>query len=226
MRLLAFFTFPIALVFAQSGPGFEVATVKPHDPQSPITIASGYSPLRFYATGTVRDLLRLAYGVQDAQISGGPNWVNSERFDIEGRPGQPSNPDQLKTMLQSLLAGRFHLELRHESRELPVYELVVAKSGPKLPAAVDGSTGITTGATRINGQFPLGDLARYLSQNLGRMVLDRTGLEGAFQIKLEWKPDEESVFTAIQEQLGLRLESTKAAVDVLMIDHAERPSEN
>jgi uncharacterized protein (TIGR03435 family) len=129
-------------------------------------------------------------------------------------------------MLQNLLADRFHLALHHETRELPVYELVAAKSGPKLPAAVGDSTGMTTGATRISGQFPLADLSRYLSQNLGRTVLDRTALEGAFQIKLEWKADEESIFTAIQEQLGLRLEATRGAVDVLVIDHVEKPSEN
>ncbi len=216
-RLLIFFTLPVVLGFGQVGPAFEVATVKPHDPQNPITIASGYSPLRFYATGTVRDLLRLAYGVQDAQISGGPSWINSERFDIEGRPGQSSKPDELKAMLQSLLADRFHLALLHETRELPVYELVAAKNGPKLPAAVDDSTRMSTAATRIDGVFPLVDLARFLSQNLGRTVLDRT---------LEWKADEESIFTAIQEQLGLRLESTKAGVDVLVVDRVERPSGN
>jgi uncharacterized protein (TIGR03435 family) len=85
---------------------------------------------------------------------------------------------------------------------------------------------MATGATRISGQFSVADLARYLSQNLGRTVLDRTGLVGAFQFKLEWNPEAESIFTAIQEQIGLRLESTRGSVDVLVIDRAERPMEN
>jgi len=127
-------------------------------------------------------------------------------------------------MLQTLLADRFKLAVRHEARELPVYALVVAKNGPKLRAAEGGS--MSSGPSMLRGQVPLSELAHYLSPSLGRTVLDRTGLAGTFEIKLEWMPDEESLFTAIQEQLGLRLESTKAAVDVLVIDRAEKPSEN
>jgi uncharacterized protein (TIGR03435 family) len=225
-RLLSALVALLSVSFGQTGPAFEVATIKPHDLQSPITIASGYSPLRFTATGTLRDLLRMAYGIQDSQISGGPGWLQSDRFDIEARPQQLANADQHRVMLRTLLADRFKLALHHESRELSVYALAAARSGSKLGAAPQDATSITTGAARISGRFPLSDLARYLSQTLGRTVVDQTGLAGVFEIKLEWMPDEESLFTAIQEQLGLRLEPAKEAVDVLVIDHVEKPSGN
>lgn len=231
-RLLAAFFAPILLGFGQTPPArpeFEFATIKPADPQNPALSGSGFSAAKFTARGTLRDFVRLAYGVQDSQILGGPSWFNSSTFDIDGRPEQPLPPDrghdQMLAMLQALLADRFQLVVRHETRELSVYALVITKKGPKLLAA-DGTRGMTTGPGRISGHWRPADLARYFSQTLGRTVLDQTGLTGFFDIKLEWMPEDDSVFTVIQEQLGLRLESTKAPVEVLVIDHAEKPSAN
>lgn len=102
------------------GQSFEVATVKLHDPQSPVTLANGYSPGRLTATGSLRDLMRLAYGVQDTQIAGGAGWTGSERFEIEGRAGSAAGFEQMRSMLQLLLADRFRLATHREARELGI----------------------------------------------------------------------------------------------------------
>jgi uncharacterized protein (TIGR03435 family) len=215
-------------------------------------------------------LITYAYQVRDFQISGGPDWVRSERFDIEAK-----EPDELReelqklppeqrwekdySLVQSMLADRFKLKVRQETRELPIYALVVAKSGPKLEAAAPG-----VGIESHTRHFLMGKdhltadgsdmayLAWALAQQLGRTVLDQTGLKGNFKLALHWTPDPgqpdlsrgpadatlaadtppasdssgPSIFTALEEQLGLKLESTKGPVDVLVIDHIERPSEN
>jgi uncharacterized protein (TIGR03435 family) len=131
-------------------------------------------------------------------------------------------------MLQTLLAERFKLAMHSETRELPVYALVVGKSGPKIQEVTEGIGTMTTGRGRLNCRLPIAAFARYLSPTLGRTVLDRTGLTGAFEIKLEWAPDDESsgpsIFAAVQEQLGLKLESAKGPVEILVIEHAEKPA--
>ncbi len=137
-------------------------------------------------------------------------------------------------MLQTLLAERFKLTIHRETKEIPIYALVAAKNGPRLQEAKDkdkiGSMSIGRGMLR--GQTTLADLARYLSSSADRPVMDRTGLTAGFEINLQWSPDTSpeasgpSLFTAVQEQLGLKLESSKGPVELLVIDHAERPSGN
>ena len=280
---------------------FEVASIKRDKPSGPrimFRIMNSPHDGRFYATGpNVKMLLQLAYHVQDSQIVGGPSWINSDRFDIQAK-GDSSLDDQLKNlsqdqaehvkehMLQELLADRFKLTLHHETRQLPVYALVVAKNGPKLEEAKDdasappgapgapGGPGPRRGVRMTMGggeqQLSFQDsalpfLAELLSHTLGRTVLDRTGLTGRYNFNLHWVPDMgmsrmggpgpggpgpvgaagpggneppatgapppadssgPSIFTALQEQLGLKLQSEKGPVDVLVIDHVEEPSEN
>ena len=238
-------------------------------------------PDGFSATcATVRSLIQEAYGgVEDNQISGAPNWANSEQYDIEAKMDR-SVADQLQKhseeqqkverdlMLQALLADRFRLSLHRASKELPVYALVIAKNGPKLRQAKPGETyanGLKTaggrtvgphmmlmqlGGGQIAGQgVPLESLVKQLSGQLGRTVLDKTGLKGNYDFNLQWTPDASrtpmlkgaeggrletaappdsgpSIFTAIQEQLGLKLESQKGPVEILVIDHVEKPSGN
>jgi uncharacterized protein (TIGR03435 family) len=262
-------------------PSFEVASIKPNKPDSSgqLRVGIGFEPGRFIATAvTLKQLIALAYNVRDMQVAGGPSWIDSERYDIDAKEEdadvgalQKLPPDQRKEQLrlrvQSLLAERFKLKLRHESKEFPVYDMVIAKSGPKLQESKLGDTGIKgpdgrpaggaqmmrTGPGELTGQgLPMESLARLLSQQLGREVLDHTGLKGNYDFTLKWTPEQSpsamaigpeggkpatdsapppdssgpSIFTAIQEQLGLKLESSKGPVDYLVIDHVERPSEN
>jgi uncharacterized protein (TIGR03435 family) len=220
----------ILLALAQTVPQFEVATIKITDPASPLGNATNFTKTRFQATGSVQDLLRVAYGVQDFQISGGPKWLYADRFDIEAKPEHPSGQGEIKLMLRTLLADRFKLALHRETREMPVYALVLDKKGPKLRAVTDGVGSMSAGRGRITGRLTMADLAHYLAPVLGRTVLDRTGLTGGFEFKMEWATDDDpagpSIFTAVREQLGLRLESTRGPVEVLAIEGAEKPSGN
>jgi uncharacterized protein (TIGR03435 family) len=200
----------------------------------------------------LRDLIQFAYGLPDSQILGGPAWLDSVMFDIDAKSDSVVDAElralpseqarhQKKLMVQALLADRFQLKVRQETRELPVYALVVMKDGPKFkPSKVDGTT-IDTGRMRLHiagSDDTLGILARELAQLLGRPVLNQTGLSGRYDLSLRWAPDDVAVsassspdlppdiFTAIQEQLGLKLESTKAPVPVLVIDSVNKPSAN
>jgi uncharacterized protein (TIGR03435 family) len=203
----------------------------------------------------LRDLIQFAYGLPDSQILGGPAWLNSIMFDIDAK-SDPSVDAQLhalateqarhqkQLMVQVLLTERFQLKAHQETRQLPVYALVVAKGGPKFkPAAVNGTTvDIRRGRLHVAGSDDtMSILARELAQALGRVVLNQTGLSGRYDLMLRWTPDDApttmlngaadplappGIFTAIQEQLGLKLESTRGPVPVLVIDSVEMPSAN
>ena len=182
-----------------------------------------------------------AYGVGPHEISGGPDWLDAERFVISAKSAQPADGDEeLMVLLQDLLADRFKLTLHRETRTMPAFVLDVARNGPKLEKASPGGTNTTTSNTGIMIEAHSANLdsfARILARKMDLPVVNHTGLEGIFDFKLHWTPDTTrpqagsapewpSIFTAIQEQLGLRLRSQKAPVQVLVIDHAERPSEN
>jgi uncharacterized protein (TIGR03435 family) len=235
----------------------------------------------FYATDvTVKKLVEMAYGVQYSWlIQGAPSWLDSEKFDIQAKADSAVNDELRKLsrdagglvkhrMLQALLVDRFKLTLHRETRDLPAFALVIAKNGPKLQESKPGDTfpngvkvpggplsprSIHLGPGQLAGHgIPVASLVDLLSQRLGRIVVDKTGLKGVYDFTLQWTPDQSpaampvgqengkpetdnapppessgpSLFTAIQEQLGLKLESTKGPVEVLVIDHVERPSEN
>jgi uncharacterized protein (TIGR03435 family) len=200
----------------------------------------------------LRDLIQFAYGLPDSQILGGPGWLDSIMFDIDAKSDSlvdaqlhalPAEQAQQKKrlMVQALLADRFQLKAHEEKRQLAVYALVVTKDGPKFkPSQINGTT-INTGRTRMHiagSDDTLGILARELAQVLGRVVLNQTGLTGRYDLSLRWTPDDAAalnspspdappdIFTAVQEQLGLKLESTKGPVPVLVIDSVEKPSPN
>jgi bla regulator protein BlaR1 len=269
-----------------TAPAFEVVSIKPNHGAMGNVMVRMAPGGRFVAENvTPKFLLEEAYGVKDSQILGAPGWLDSERYDVEAKaedssaddkqkPGPEEQRTQLRLMLQSMLADRFKLTLHHETKELPVYALVVAKNGPKLHETADtpgdsappgpmGPPGGTTPRGRImmNGRGELTvngvALARFadvLSRQIGHIVVDKTGLTGNYDFTLKWTPDEgpgmmpggaggggdgrprdaapppdasgPTIFTALQEQLGLKLESQKGPVDSLVIDHVERPSEN
>ena len=230
---------------------FEVASIKPSDPSRPDT-GLHRSNAKFAATNhTLKRLIAFAYDVELFQISGGPAWVNSDGYDVTAKTpddvAHHKGPNDDKKMVQALLSDRFKLTMHTESRELPIYALVIGKNGSKFEIAKPhvGSSGVT-GRGETHWTFteaPLSLLVHVLSQRLGRPVVDRTGLTAHYDFKLEWSPDPTSseprdsgssasdpagptLFTAIQEQLGLRLEAQKGPVEVLVIDHVDRPSEN
>ena len=269
---------------AASAPSFEVASIKPDKSGSGmIGIRMGAGD-RFQAHNVpVKLLIEEAFGVKDSQLSGAPGWIDSDRYDIEAKPDeataaamQKMNEDerrqQIMLMVQSLLADRFKLQVRRETKELPIYALVVAKNGPKLhesdfkppdhppagppPGEKGGPPPKMRGGIMLNGRgqltsngIQLNRFADILSRIVGRTVIDKTGLKGYYDFTLRYTPDESqgqmmpggpgggdaapppdasgpNLFTALQEQLGLKLEPQKGPVEQLIIEHVEKPSEN
>jgi len=254
-KSIAALFFALTCTFAQS---FEVATIKPGNPGDRRKMFGIMPGGRFSASNvTAKELILFAYDLKEQQLSGGPGWTNSDTWDVVAKPestGSPDqiNPEQIKIMMRALLTDRFKLTLKRDSKELSVYNLVVAKNGPKMPESKDaGGPGrakrnIRMGRGQVDGQqISMQTLADVLSRVSGRPILDKTGLTGIYDVKLEWTPDVTdgpikvnpaepppsdpsgpSLFTAIQEQLGLKLDAQKAPVDVYIIERVEKPSEN
>jgi uncharacterized protein (TIGR03435 family) len=270
---------------------FEVASIKPSAPAEGgrMMVRMGTAPGgRWTASGvTVNMLIQQAYDVRSYQITGGPGWINTERYDIVAKAETADiDRETMKVLLQSLLAERFNLEIHRETKELPLYLLVVGKDGHKLhksaeqpddPAAAQpanptninqakgvvragsgtGKTGSQKGSMMRMGRGQLNAegvqvtaIVQMLAQQLGRPVIDKTGIKGNYDFNLQWTPDETqrsmgiagldrpadsplpadtsgpSLFTAVQEQLGLKLEAGKGPVETLVIDRVERASAN
>jgi uncharacterized protein (TIGR03435 family) len=262
---------------AQSAPGpapaYEVSSVKPNKSDNG-RMRISYTPDGVsYSNVALQMVLRESFGIEDSRILGAPDWVRTNKFDIEAKvdaadaPKLDKVPDEERgKMLLPVLADRFNLKFHHETRDLPTYALVVAKGGLKMKEAKPGDTypnGIKgpdgksfggmmmmTGRGNITGQgIPIANLVNMLSsQRLGRPIFDKTGLAGNYDFDLHWTPDDAppmaggaqagspgsdaatdpgpSLFTALQEQLGLRLDPQKGPVDVVVIDHIEQPSAN
>lgn len=217
---------------------FEVVSVKPSRSDGS---HSKSMPGRYSATNIkVRELIQDAFRVKDFQISRTPNWTDTEGFDIAATTGSSGNltDKELEPMLQSLLADRFKLRFHRETKELSAYALVVAKNGPKLIAHSGDAvpdTSIRHGSGKLimsATKATMSRLSDVLGRRTGRTVVDRTGLSGEYDLKLEWAPDltaesvDASIFAALQEQLGLKLEPTKAPVEIIVVDHVEKPSDN
>jgi uncharacterized protein (TIGR03435 family) len=240
-------------------PAFAVASIRRNEsPASPFKLAFTSDGVTIENISLL-SIIRAAYGMfntLDDKFIGIPSWANNENFDIEAKVDdadvaefQKLNFDKRQLMVQALLADRFKLRAHHETRELPVYELVIARNGPKLQVSdanpVPGD--ITTVRGRITGQnVVMYRLETALTRTLGRTVVDKTGLRGPYDFSLHWAPDDAdtassqspsgpvqgpdasgvSIFTAIQEQLGLKLVPAKGPVEVLVVDHVENPSAN
>jgi uncharacterized protein (TIGR03435 family) len=255
---------PAAVSPAVAPLAFEVSTVRQNKSGGPGS-SSNMRDGRFTASNTtLKNVLQYqAYGVPESRILGGPPWIGSQRFDIEAKTDS-TTLDRIRTlahdqrrietraMFQQLLADRFKLAAHWETRDLPVYALVVQKKGPSLHPAEqpEGHSGTSSNDGRFTAQgltlTQLADaLTQELSRELGRVVIDKTGIPGRYDFALNWTPDTgalainngtdastpqpdtgPSIFTAIQEQLGLKLESSRGPVQVLVIDHAEMPTEN
>jgi uncharacterized protein (TIGR03435 family) len=230
---------------------FEVASIKRNTLANQQVMMVAEPNGRLTATSiTLAFLIRTAYHLQDSQIVGGPKWLSSDRFDILAKGDPDAFFANLGPMMQSLLADRFKLAVHRDARELPVFALVVAEAdgrlGPRLrptqcpePPRAPCAT-ISNGVGRLTFRaIPMGQIVQFLSPSTERVVIDRTRLSGNFDVDLEWTPDVvqrsagadvptiaagPSIFTAVREQLGLRLEATNAPVEVLVIDHVEPPT--
>jgi uncharacterized protein (TIGR03435 family) len=215
-------------------PPFEVASIKPHRPEpGPFRSSTSFETGGIHFTNVnLKGCIRAAYGVAANRISGGPDWLTEERYDIVAKAASAAPKAQLMLMLQTLLEGRFQLRLHRETKELPIYALVAAKNGPKMrPGKEDGDTEIGGSTHLIDSRgMTMTALAGFLSRlsdEVDLPVFDRTGLTGAFDITLDFEPDSgQSIFTALQEQLGLKLEPQRGPVEILMIDHAAKPADN
>ena len=255
---------------------YEVVSIRPANPNTdPDSGGTEEMPDGYKATNvTLMTLIRRAYGVEIRnQISGGPGWLNSDAYEIQAKLdasaadtlkklAPPERNSARRQMLQALLADRFKLIVHRENKELPVYILVVGKNGPKLhqsklganPDEIrDSSLESGRGGGKIIApSITIRDLAGMLTLALGRTVLDKTGLSGSYDLRLQWAADRAEVptskapddgqrgtgsasapdpswpfiFTAIQEQLGLKLEEGKGPVEIIVIDHVEKPSGN
>jgi uncharacterized protein (TIGR03435 family) len=246
---------PMKPMAADADPSFEVATIKPSNPD-----AQGkgirFNRAREFTTlnTTLSDMITFAYGLHAKQIVGGPDWMSKDKYDILAKPADEGMPNdkQLKTMLQKLLADRFQLVFHHDKQELAVYAIEITKDGPKLAHSTGDPNGLPglffrgLGDLTVNNAT-MADFAGLMqSAVLDKPVVDQTGLTGRYDFTLKWTPDEfqfsgmgvkpppptddpsapPDLYTAVQQQLGLKFDSTKAPVDVLVIDKVTQPSAN
>jgi uncharacterized protein (TIGR03435 family) len=229
-------------------PEIEVSTIKRSDYPGRLIGLPG--PTLTTRGTTLKDVILWAYNVHPSQVLGGPGWLDSDKYDIVAKPegGVLLDGEQIKQMLRTIMTDRFHLSLRHETKELLVYALTIGKNGPRMKVRTDGDGGaaftlLISGPRWPVRNAPMAQMVSVLQMVvLDRPVLDKTGLTGRFDFDLAWTPDETqfggrgatmpgdpnapNIFTAFQEQLGLKLEPQKAPIDVLVIDRVERPSEN
>ncbi len=232
---------------ASSQTAFEVASIKPHASLGGVFMVGAETPaVRISGTNvsirvcTLKTLIQTAYDVKDYQISGVPDWagVGGDYYDVEAKaPGDVApSTDQVRLMLRSLLDERFHLKLHRDSREMAVYHLVAVKNGAKLkPIAADAPR---TPLPRNTWRGTMEQLSGMLARQLDRPMIDQTGLTGTFEYTMNWgqmdiarrdNPDgfgAGDLSTAIQDQLGLKLESAKESFPVVIVDVVEKPIAN
>jgi uncharacterized protein (TIGR03435 family) len=233
------------------GQSFEAASIKLNNSGQRSQGISTYPARIKVVNATLKLCIQVAWNVKDFQVSGGTGWMDSEHYDIDAVAAEPFKKDEYRGMLKTLLAERFGLVVHSEMQDKQGYALVVAKNGSKLrPPVEDPSVMFSrtaSGDTILKApNVTMVQLASALSPQLSAIVVDKTGIEGRFDASFQWTPDQPmrlksgepapapppdaipgpSIFTAIQERLGLRLESRKVPTEVIVIDRAQRPSEN
>lgn len=235
---------------SESPSSFAVATIKPSAPDASTLVQIRGN--RFATEGTtVLDVFKYAYNIQPEQLVGGPSWLRTAKFDILADPETDRRPtsDQMKKLVQGMLADRFHLEMHIEQKLLPAYVLTKSSAEPTLQRSTADPAGIPVVGFDPKGELHVGnatmdDFVRFLQRFvLDRPAVNRTQIPGRYDFALRWAPDNEattsepnqppsvfddrpSLFTAIKEQLGLKLEATRTNVAVYVVDHVEMPSSN
>lgn len=250
--MLLYATMWLGGLLAQTTP-FDVASIKPNRSGSGSTTMRTSHGQLTASNVTVRMLIQKGFHLKQFQISGGPEWLDTERYDIAAKTERADiSDDNLWLSLEPLLADRFRLRFHRTTKQLPVYSLVTGKGGPKLKAHTGDdelAVRISAGSGRAKLEAKKASMVRFadaLGGFMDRTVLDKTGLSGEYDVRLEWAqdhPGEESasmlgtlreelgltgpsIFTALQEQLGLRLESAKGPVEIIVVDSVEKPSAN
>jgi uncharacterized protein (TIGR03435 family) len=231
-----------ALLLAQSTPAFDVTSVKPNAGTQDFVRFDPQPGGRLQITNTsLRMVVSWAYGVQNTQLVGGPDWFNSARFDFLAKAEGNPTTEEMRLMLRTLIVDRFRLTFHNETREIPVYALVRprpdARLGPQLSSSDSNCGALPDGKPRkcefdvrfgnVHGHgMPMELLNTSIAGFTGRVVIDRTGVTGPMDFDLTWGTDAAgpSIFTAVEEQLGLKLEPIRAPVEVMVIDRAERPT--
>jgi len=239
---------PDAMMAKDADPDWEVVSVKAHDPNDPGNNQSlNFKGRQFVMMNrTVQGMLLFAYGLHKKELEGAPGWVETERWDAQGLPDVPGHPSlkQMQSLMRKLLEQRFGLKVHKETKELAVYAITVGKGGEKISPSAGDPNGTPSENENSNGgivtmrmtNMTMAEFAPDLAFFLERPAVDQTGLTGRYDLQLKWTADESKaptdgtappgMFTAIQEQLGLKLEPAKAPVEVLVIDAVERPSAN
>ncbi len=225
----------ISVLHAQP-PEFEAASLKANhsEGQGGMRMAKGSLTVM---NAPLRKIIATAFGINedhDAFLLSGPDWMPEEKYDISAKFPETTTADQMRLMLQTLLTARLSMAFHHETRNLPAYVLMAGRGDLKAIPAVPGApAGFHKSPGHLETESStMALLADKLSQQSDRPVIDRTAIKGAYAFKLSWQPDDlktdgVSLFTAIQEQLGLKLESRKEPMDVVVIDHIEKtPTEN
>jgi uncharacterized protein (TIGR03435 family) len=226
-------------------PEFEVISIKPTRTDSRNSGFRRAAGGTLNATNvTVRFLIGWAYDLRDDQITGGPGWLDVDRYEVLAKPPAGTDgPKLIRERTQSLLADRFQVVVHRDTKEMPVYALTVGKNGPKgMRASTASQTDWVSNGHHLDCQkVSMATFAKgFLAPQTGRTVIDKTGIQGEFDLKLDWTPDDApppadstagpaqypSLFSALQEQLGLKLEPQRGPVEVLVIDRAAKPSEN
>jgi uncharacterized protein (TIGR03435 family) len=250
MRLILAIFIAVTCCDLAAGQTFEVASIRTRADGTGDTWT--LKPFRFDFSGPkvvienfrLSDLITYAYDVKDYELIGEPRWADIDRYNVSANAadGVSLTRDTARPMMRALLADRFKLKVHTESKEMPVYALVVVKGGPKFKESLPGTQRLLNLQSRGKTAMMTvtsGDMAQLAGQfskrnKVDRPVIDNTGLTGTYDYQLEWGDDTAadadkgvvSIYTALQEQLGLKLEPTRAAVRVLIVDHAEKPSEN
>jgi uncharacterized protein (TIGR03435 family) len=246
---------PPVRMAANANPGIEVATIKPSDPDRPGKLFTLRGQDVITINTTISDIITMAYDLHPRQIVGAPAWLETDKYDVDAKPDVPGQPNvaQMKVMLQKLLADRLELKFHREKRELNVYALTVTKTGKKFDKSgrdPNSNPGLFFGPPRVTlnvTNATMGEFTNLLQAAvLDKPVVDQTGLTEKYDFVVKFTPDPgmmqglggggpapandvdapPDLFTAVQQQLGLRLESTKAPADVIMVDHIEKPSAN
>jgi uncharacterized protein (TIGR03435 family) len=252
-----------ALLSQEAKPAFEAATIRPNTGNDPSSYFRMMGVTPSMTNQSLRNMIFWAYRVHDFQITGGAGWMGTDRWDIQAKTLPGAGIQQMQLMFQSLLKDRFKLAIHREIKELPIYNLTIAKGGlkiqpnkegscltpdPKSPGPAPGKTFMdycgTSGFGRcsmIGTSATMTELAESLSNAVARTVVNQTGVDGRFRYEVNYAPEENqtaqpggpppacdapSIYSALQDQLGLKLDSAKGPVEVLVIDHAEKPSEN
>jgi uncharacterized protein (TIGR03435 family) len=226
-------------VFAQpqdTRPAYEAASVKPNTSGSGSSSSNGTKGQIVMVNQTMKRLIQRAYGVRPPQVVG-PAWIENTAFDIFAKYPPETNDNDRSLMLRTLLEGRFRLAVHRETKEMPGYALMVAKSGFKLkpvePGSSDTSSNGSKGVLTLTAKkTTMSFLSELLTRQMGEMVVDRTNLDGVYDFELRYATNDQiddvpTLFSALQESLGLRLQPQKVPVEMIVVDHVERvPTEN